>query len=207
MSIVRESERVALRPLAADDEAEFTELARASTDLHRPWIFAPTTSDEFKSYIKRFDRQAAESMLVCDRGSGAIAGFINITEIIRGPYQRATVGYGVFAPYARQGYMSEGLGLVVQFAFAELGLHRLEADIQPGNKASFKLAGRAGFRYEGYSPAFVRIGEQWKDHERWAINADMVVAVSRCRIDGVATENSARSTVMASSDQTARSTP
>lgn len=174
VSILRVSKLVALRRLMADDETEFTELARASVDLHRPWIFAPTTSEEFNSYFKRFDLQVAESMLVCDRDSGSIAGFINITEMIRGSYQRATIGYGVFAPYARQGYMSEGLTLMIEFAFTELGLHRLEADIQPGNKVSLKLAGKVGFRYEGYSPGFVLIGERWKDHERWAINADMI---------------------------------
>lgn len=178
MSILRESKRVVLRRLTAGDETEFTELARASIDLHQPWIYVPTTSDDFNSYIERFDQRVAESVLVCDRESGAITGFFNITEIIRGPYQRATVGYGVFAPFARQGYMSEGLGLVVQFAFEELGLHRLEADIQPGNRASLKLAGKAGFRYEGYSPGFVFIRGQWEDYERWAINADMIAPVT-----------------------------
>ena len=67
--------------------------------------------------------------------------------------------------------MSEGLPLVVRFAFENLGLHRLEADIQPTNQLSLKLAEKAGFRREGYSPAFIRINGVWRDHERWALTS------------------------------------
>jgi len=107
------------------------------------------------------------------RETGAIAGSVSVNDIIRGPYQRATVGYNAFAPSAGLGYMSEGLGLILRFAFNDLGLHRLEADIQPGNEASKRLASRVGFRKEGYSPDFIRIEGVWKDHERWAVTAEM----------------------------------
>lgn len=173
-AILYESTRLILRRLTAEDREEFTELALVSVELHRPWIYVPTTPREFDQYLQRFDRVVAESTLICIRESEVIAGFVSISEIIRGPYQRATVGYGAFAPSARKGYMSEGFSLVFRFAFNDLRLHRLEADIQPGNKASSRLAQRVGFRYEGYSPGFVFINGHWRDHERWAINSDMM---------------------------------
>lgn len=70
--------------------------------------------------------------------------------------------------------MGEGLGHVLRHAFGPLGLHRLEANIQPGNSASLALVRRAGFRHEGFSPDFLRIDGAWCDHERWAITADMI---------------------------------
>jgi len=172
--ILHEATRVMLRRITSEDEDEYIELARASVELHHPWIGIPETRAEFAKYLKSYEGNGSEIILICHRSSGAIAGFVTISEVIRGPYQRATVGYGVFAPSARRGYMSEGFHLVFRFAFDDLGLHRLEADIQPGNKASLRLAQRVGFRYEGISPGFVRIGGVWKDHERWAITSDMV---------------------------------
>lgn len=171
-----ESGRVVLRRLASEDEAEYTALARASAKLHNSWIYSPTTPAEFDSYLKRFDHSAGESTVICARESGAITGFANISEIIRGSYQRATVGYGAFVPYAGKGYMSEGFDLILKFAFNDLGLHRLEADIQPGNIASINLVKRVGFQYEGFSPGFIYIRGEWRDYERWAVTSDMVAS-------------------------------
>ncbi len=57
-------------------------------------------------------------------------------------------------------------------AFGELGLHRLEANIQPDNAASIALVRKPGFRLEGYSPRYLKIAGRWRDHERWAILAE-----------------------------------
>jgi [ribosomal protein S5]-alanine N-acetyltransferase len=168
------TDRVTLRRLTTEDSDEFTELARVSADFLRPWVRMPDTADKFSEYVKRFDGESAECLLICGRETGVIAGTISVSDIIRGPYLRATVGYNAFLPSARQGYMSEGFGLLFRFAFQDLLLHRLEADIQPGNAPSLKLAAKVGFRREGYSPGFVCIDGEWLDHERWAITSEMV---------------------------------
>jgi ribosomal-protein-alanine N-acetyltransferase len=103
------------------------------------------------------------------RQTRELAGFINLNEIVRGPYQRGLLGYGAFTPSAGQGYMSEALHLMIGYAFDELGLHRLEADIQPINVASQRLVEKAGFRNEGMSPGFILINGEWMDHQRWAL--------------------------------------
>lgn len=112
-------------------------------------------------------------MVVCCKDQGDLAGMININGIVRGPYQRGVLGYAAFRPYAGRGYMSAGVALAVHYAFDRLDLHRVEADIQPGNTDSLRLVRRLGFRKEGVSPGFIKIAGVWCDHERWAITRDM----------------------------------
>jgi len=84
-------------------------------------------------------------------------GVVNIGEIVRGALQSAFLGYYGSAAHAGQGYMTEGLTLVLRLAFRRLGLHRLEANVQPGNRASLALLRRLGFRLEGFTPIFTPI--------------------------------------------------
>jgi ribosomal-protein-alanine N-acetyltransferase len=165
--------RVILRELTAADEGEFLALARASVGLHHPWYTMPATPEAFRNYLDRLARPSTEGRLVCVRDSGTMAGVIVVDSIIRGRFQSGSLSYGAFADAAGRGYMSEGLGLVLRFAFGELRLHRLEANIQPANQASLALVRRQGFRKEGYSPDMLFIDGAWRDHERWAITAEM----------------------------------
>jgi ribosomal-protein-alanine N-acetyltransferase len=172
--ILYANSRVMLRRLSTKDRLEYLACVRGSAEHLFPWVRLPVTLEEFDEYITRFDEKNAECTLICDRNSGKIAGVVDITQIIRGPHQRATVGYYSFIPWAGKRYMSKGFPLVFRLAFKDLGLHRLEADIQPENKPSRKFAEKLGFRREGYSPGLVRIDGEWRDHERWAITSEMV---------------------------------
>ena len=111
-------------------------------------------------------------MLLCRAEDDAIMGFFNLSQIVRRRLQSAYLGYAVGQPFAGQGYMREGIELVLRHAFTTLQLHRIEANIQPGNANSLALARGAGFRREGFSPRYLKIGGRWRDHERWAILVD-----------------------------------
>ncbi|WP_242910851.1 GNAT family N-acetyltransferase [Actinomadura terrae] len=171
---LRQGRRVALRRITAYDQEEFLGLVESSRTLHRPWITLPGTPDEFDDYIGRFDGLSADGFVVCLAKRQSMVGFVNLNEIVRGVYQRGLIGYGAFAPNAGRGYMTEGVDLLLDYAFTELGLHRLEADIQPGNAASLNLVRRLRFQREGFSPAFICIRGKWVDHERWAITREMM---------------------------------
>ncbi len=145
---------------------------RASHALHRPWLTPPTTAEAFHRLLERAQGESFDANLARRREDGAIVGFANLSEIIRGALQGAFVGYGGVAGMSGQGYMTEALGLVLRRAFTELGLHRIEANIQPANLASIALAQRSGFELEGYSPRYLKIGGRWRDHERWAIRSE-----------------------------------
>jgi ribosomal-protein-alanine N-acetyltransferase len=109
---------------------------------------------------------------VCLRPGGELAGVVNLSEIVRGSFRSAYLGYYGFVPHTGRGYMKEAIRLVVGIAFRTLKLHRLEANIQPTNRASLALVRRLGFTKEGYSPRYLKIGGRWQDHERWAVLAE-----------------------------------
>jgi ribosomal-protein-alanine N-acetyltransferase len=161
--------RVLIRAPARGDRDEFTALMRASREFHSPWATAPTDDDRFAAYLADARRADFEAMLLCRSSDGAIVGFFNFSQIVRRRLQSAYLGYAVGQSFAGQGYMREGLELVLRHAFTALQLHRIEANIQPGNANSLALARGAGFRREGFSPRYLKIGGRWRDHERWAI--------------------------------------
>ncbi len=163
------SGRVYLRTPTAGDGTEFLGLMRASVGFHQPWASAPVDAERFAAYISDAARSEFEALLLCRRDDGTILGFFNLSQIVRRSLQSAYLGYAVGEPYAGQGYMREGMRLVLERAFTDLRLHRVEANIQPGNHASLALARGAGFRREGYSPRYLKIDGHWRDHERWAI--------------------------------------
>lgn len=173
--------RVGIRRFRAADRAEFTRAARESVALHHPWLFAPTDDDAYDAYCARLQEPLREGFLICELGErgardGRIAGFVTINNIVYGGFCCGAAGYGAFAHAAGRGLMSEGLRLVLRYAFGPLALHRIEANIQPGNAASISLVRRAGFRLEGFSPDFLYIDGAWRDHERWALTSEMLPA-------------------------------
>ena len=165
------STRVVIRGPKIADEAEFLSKARRSRALHRPWAKPPTTHAQFRRFLEDARDERRRCWLVCVRATGEIAGVINVSEIVRGLFRSAYLGYYVFAGFERRGIMRAGLKAVVRHSFRIERLHRLEANIQPTNRASRALAKSCGFVKEGYSRGYLKIGGRWRDHERWAIVA------------------------------------
>ncbi|MFL6067148.1 MAG: GNAT family N-acetyltransferase [Gaiellaceae bacterium] len=170
--MIEQGRRAYLRAPRPSDRDTFLRLVRASRELHRPWVYAPETPREFAAFLARASDATGRCFLVCRQEDDALAGVYNLSQIARGFFQSAYLGYYAFEPHAGQGLMSEGLDLVLRHSFRGLKLHRLEANIQPDNDASRRLVERAGFGYEGYSPRYLKIGGRWRDHERWAITRE-----------------------------------
>ena len=173
---LRRGEQVHVRLPRADDAKAFLAAVRASRELHDGWVSPPATRAGFDAYVARFrtpPRGHAEArhagVIVVRNVDGALAGVLNFSEIVRGAFQSAYLGYYAFSPLAGQGYMREGLALALQFAFGGLKLHRVEVNIQPSNTRSLALVERVGFVREGYSRRYVRIRGRWRDHVRFAL--------------------------------------
>jgi len=166
------------RPRRADGPA-FIAAVRASRALHANWVRAPRSAAGFANYLRRFagarSRRASATQvgfLVCRAEDDAPVGVFNLSEIVRGAFRSAYLGYYALAPHAGHGYMAEGLALTLRVAFRKLKLHRIEANVQPGNRRSVALVRAAGFAREGFSRSYVRIAGRWRDHERWAMLAE-----------------------------------
>jgi ribosomal-protein-alanine N-acetyltransferase len=165
-------ERVYLRRPSAGDANEVIATVRASRRLHRPWVYPTETKAAFDDYIRRNQERDFVGLLICRIADDRIVGMANLSQIFRGNLQGAYLGFWASAEFAGQGYMREGLKLVLRYAFKKLHLHRLEANVQPANELSKALIKRCGFRYEGFSPRYLKVGGIWRDHERWAIHAE-----------------------------------
>jgi len=171
--------RVEISTPTRKDEAEFIAAMTASADVHRPWLYPPVTSQAYREYLARLIPDRKHGFLARRVEDRALVGWLNVSDIVRGALQGANVSYGGVAAHRGQGYMSEALELVLHEAFVTLGLHRLEANIQPANQGSLALARRAGFVLEGFSPGYLKIAGEWRDHERWALRSEAWVARRR----------------------------
>lgn len=161
--------RVFVRYPTLDDCDEYIDLMRRSRAHLRPWAYPAETRNEYYAWLNASDPSKHRRYLICEQVTGAIAGYAALSEIVHGLLCSAYLGYHAGKSYAGRGYMREGIDLVLRQAFGPLKLHRVEANIQPENTASIRLVERLGFRKEGYSPKYLKIGGKWRDHERWAI--------------------------------------
>jgi ribosomal-protein-alanine N-acetyltransferase len=153
---------------------------RASRALHGAWVAPPATAARYAAYVERFagpgsrdpHRATHVGLLACRVDDDAPVGVFNLSEIVRGAFHSAYLGYYGLAPHDRLGYMGTGLALALQVAFRKLGLHRVEANVQPANVRSIALVKAAGFTREGYSRRYLKLAGRWRDHERWALLAE-----------------------------------
>jgi [ribosomal protein S5]-alanine N-acetyltransferase len=163
--------RVRLERPSARSASEFLAAVQRSRALHAPWAKAPDTEAAYRDFVRRSRSAAHVTYVIRLRATDELVGVAGISEIVRGALRSAYLGYYAFCPHNGQGLMREGLALVIKRAFRQLRLHRLEANIQPGNGPSLRLIRRLGFRREGYSPRYLKIRGRWRDHERWALLA------------------------------------
>lgn len=156
-----------IRPIVLADAEEIAALYRANREFLAP--FEPTRPDDFftaEGQRRRLEEAAAggEGWRFAILDGDEIAGRINLTDVIRGPLQRATVGYFVDRRCNGRGLATAAVADVVEFAFGEAGLHRLAAGTLPDNLASQRVLEKNGFERFGYAHKLLLLGDEWHDH-------------------------------------------
>ncbi len=109
---------------------------------------------------------------VFELGSGALVGRVSLSNVVRGAWQNATIGYWIGEKQGGRGYATESVELAVRFAFGRARLHRIQAAVMPRNVRSIRVIEKVGFRYEGHSPRYLRINDVWEDHNMYALTAE-----------------------------------
>ncbi|SNR37812.1 GNAT family N-acetyltransferase [Paracoccus sediminis] len=170
-----ETERIVLRLPAHSDFRAWMSLRDASRDFLTPWepVWSPDHLTR-KSFVNRVYWAARASRggtalpLFLVRRDGVLLGAITLDNIRRGPAQSGTIGYWIGQPFARQGYMREGIGVLVHHAFTALDLSRVEAACLPENAASRGVLEKSGFKYEGVAQSYLQIDGRWRNHVLYA---------------------------------------
>ncbi len=167
-----------LRAPLIEDYREWAKLRGDSRAFLTPWeaLWHPDALTEIV-YGRRLRRTHAEWR--DDEGytfhlfaKNRLIGGIGLTQIRRGIAQAGLLGYWIGEAHARQGYMTEATGLVLDLAFSRLGLHRVEASCIPENIASCTLLQNLGFRQEGFARSYLKIAGEWADHNLYSIVED-----------------------------------
>lgn len=166
-----------VRPPLPRDWRDWADLRADSRAFLTPWEPTwPADALTRTSFTRRLRRQAQEwrddegySFLAFDRQSDVLVGGLGLSNVRRGVAQTATLGYWVGQPHTRRGYISAATRLVLDFAFGQLGLHRVEAACLPTNEASRGLLEKVGFTHEGYARGYLRIDGTWRDHVLYAM--------------------------------------
>jgi ribosomal-protein-alanine N-acetyltransferase len=171
---------VRVRPPELRDWQDWAELRTSSRDFLAQWEPAWASDAHsraaYRRRLRRQQRDASDdvcySYFLVRRSDDALMGGITLSNIQRGVAQVGSVGYWIGEPYARDGYMTEGLKCVLDHCFSSLGLHRVEAACMPNNQASQALLRRCGFRREGYARKYLKINGVWRDHLLFAVVGD-----------------------------------
>lgn len=163
------SKKVYLRHPVPEDCDLLIELYRSSRKHFHGVARSDFNREAFNQLLVDAAMDSNEYFLICRVEDKEIVGTINLTQIFRKAFQNAYLGYQLFAGYTGHGYMSDAVGLALRHAFTDLGLHRIEANVQPVNKPSIRVLERNGFAKEGFSRRYLKIAGRWRDHERWAI--------------------------------------
>jgi [ribosomal protein S5]-alanine N-acetyltransferase len=154
------------------DAAELIAANRDNVHYHAPWIAPFTDETGFDQWFARGITDANVSLVARERTTRELVGVVNFNAIVMGVFRSAYAGYWGYARTGGRGLMTDALRAAVRYGFEELGLHRIEANIQPENVRSIALARRSGFVKEGFSPRYLFVGGAWRDHERWTIVAN-----------------------------------
>jgi ribosomal-protein-alanine N-acetyltransferase len=163
---------VFVKPVERSDAAELIQANIDNRSYHEPWARPFINKEGFEAWFGEIATSANIGLVAREHGSRSLIGVVNLNQIVLRGFRSAYLGYYGFTAFAGRGFMTEAVRTAARYAFDEIGLNRLEVNIQPGNARSVALIRRIGFRKEGYSPRYLRIDGMWCDHERWALLSD-----------------------------------
>ncbi|MFC4618741.1 GNAT family N-acetyltransferase [Camelliibacillus cellulosilyticus] len=165
------TEKIYVKVLEVNDAEALLALEVKNRDFFQ--TYAPLREAEFftvEEQRRRLDEGGEDTAFgIFLSETHELIGKVALTEVARGPYQSAWIGYYLDKAHNGKGYMTEAVRQVVDYAFQTLKLHRVEAGVMPHNIGSIRVLEKAGFQKEGIARENVKINGEWKDHQILAI--------------------------------------
>ena len=165
---------VAIRPLEPADAELLASLFAANREFMAPFdpirpagFFTPAGQRRELESLAR-DRAADRRHRFLISAAEQPAGVISVSNVIRGPFQNANLGYWVSQPLNGRGIATAAVALAVEWAFGTARLHRVEAGTLTDNVRSQAVLRRNGFSQIGLSRRYLHIGGEWRDHVLFA---------------------------------------
>jgi [ribosomal protein S5]-alanine N-acetyltransferase len=182
---VLNNNNIILRYLEASDAESLLQLRKENRQFFQ--AFEPIRTESHFTYEEQL-KEIQKATLDIEKDSSYIYGIfhretqqlvgrITLSGIVRGPFQNANLGYYLDKKYNGKGYVTEAVRIILDLAFDELQLHRVQAAVMPRNIASKRILEKTGFKKEGYSPRYLKINGSWEDHEIYAITKEDVELV------------------------------
>lgn len=176
---------VALRPIKLRDAADWSALRIRNQELLLPW--EPTGEGNWAVRHQRSNWPGLYSVLKAEAKRGVLLPFVIVVDgtyvgqltignLQRGAVRSAWIGYWVDKEWTGQGIATAAVALGVDHAFGPVGLHRLEATVQPSNVASRTVLTKVGFRHEGVLRRYMDVDGRWRDHDLFAMTTEEVVS-------------------------------
>lgn len=172
---------VTIRPLRRRDGAQWLALRARNAAWLAPW---EATSPEpltgappsFAQFVRSLGAQAREGSALpfAIDYRGSLVGQITVATIARGSLQSASIGYWVSEHVAGRGIAPTAVALAVDHCFGPVGLHRVEINVRPENRASLRVVAKLGLRDEGVRERYLHIQGRWCDHRTFAVTAEEV---------------------------------
>jgi ribosomal-protein-alanine N-acetyltransferase len=171
---------VTLRPLRRRDGRRWRSVRAANADWLAPWEAThpdPTSRPPtYPEMVRSFNREARAGRMLpfAVDLSGELVGQLSVSGITWGSLRSGQVGYWVDRRVAGRGVTPTAVAMVVDHCFLTLGMHRIEVNIRPENRASLRVVEKLGFRPEGLRRRYLHIDGAWRDHSTFALTVDEV---------------------------------
>ncbi|MEO0558274.1 MAG: GNAT family protein [Bacteroidota bacterium] len=141
----------------------------------RYWSHGPLADLEAaRAYLADIDAGWRDRSLfqwgIADRETDRLIGTVTLTSWDR-DNRHAEIGFILHPSRQGVGLASEAVRTVLTFGFGPMGLHRVEADVDPANEGSIRLLERIGFQREGTFRERWWVFETWKDSAMFGLLA------------------------------------
>ena len=167
-----------MRPFCQEDAETLTEIQQFNRDIFAPVM--PVRDNRY--FTQEFQIAQIEKDLQQWEGDGGYAfavlwkgrlvGRVALSNVVRGAWQNATLGYWIDSRHQGQGLATEAVLGALMAAFEHLHLHRVQAAIMPRNAPSLAVIAKAAFSYEGKAPRYLQINGRWEDHRIFSLTQE-----------------------------------